>query len=200
MGIRGQRSEICIDFHKISCYTTTNYRGLATGGHGEMIRPHCPCGSGAVQRCRSGAVARLSRRDFVKQSVAATAAAHFGAVANHAQTTTNPAPQPPRLKPGDGVELRWLEHSTRHPSGVTFGVPWPRDTFKPDQVFAVQASSGAAVDSQSWPLASWPDGSLKWTAHALPPIAEASEKLILKPAPAAAVAANTVSVQQHDDA
>ncbi len=36
-----------------------------------------------------------------------------------------------------------------------------------DQTFAVTDADGTAVPVQTWPLAHWPDGSLKWTAHAV---------------------------------
>jgi len=34
---------------------------------------------------------------------------------------------------------------------------------------------------QSWPLAFWSDGSLKWTAHAIGPNAGLTERLVLAP-------------------
>ncbi|CAM5662876.1 hypothetical protein SVIOM342S_08365 [Streptomyces violaceorubidus] len=55
----------------------------------------------------------------------------------------------------------------RRRPGSTVGVPWPRGTFQADQSFAVTDADGGAVPVQSWPLAHWPDGSLKWTAHAV---------------------------------
>jgi hypothetical protein len=35
------------------------------------------------------------------------------------------------------------------------------------QTFRAKSADGAAVALQTWPLAYWPDGSLKWTAHAV---------------------------------
>jgi hypothetical protein len=35
------------------------------------------------------------------------------------------------------------------------------------QAFRARSADGAAVALQTWPLAYWPDGSLKWTAHAV---------------------------------
>ncbi len=52
--------------------------------------------------------------------------------------------------------------------GFTFGVPWPRGAVKKTADFAL---GDLAV--QSWPLATWPDGSMKWSAHAV----AASDKL-----------------------
>jgi len=66
------------------------------------------------------------------------------------------------------VELHWLEGGVPAFSiGSTWGVPWPRGTVQPLQSFAMRTDRGEAVPVQSWPLAYWPDGSLKWTGHAV---------------------------------
>ena len=38
-----------------------------------------------------------------------------------------------------------------------------------DQTFTLTDAAGKEVPVQSWPLAHWPDGSLRWTAHAVGP-------------------------------
>jgi hypothetical protein len=50
---------------------------------------------------------------------------------------------------------------------------WPRGELAGDAALAVRAAGGGPVPSQSWPLAWWPDGSMKWSAHALPATAAA---------------------------
>ncbi|HSN10929.1 MAG TPA: Tat pathway signal sequence domain protein, partial [Propionibacteriaceae bacterium] len=45
---------------------------------------------------------------------------------------------------------------------VTWGVPWPRGEVGVDAAFRL-----GEVPVQSWPLATWPDGSLKWSGHAV---------------------------------
>ncbi|WP_338701746.1 Tat pathway signal sequence domain protein [Streptomyces sp. Q6] len=73
------------------------------------------------------------------------------------------------------AELHWLEGSTpRAHTGVTWGVPWARGTYRPDQTFALTAADGTPVPVQSWVTGSWPDGSVKWTAHAIAADAPAS--------------------------
>ncbi len=77
---------------------------------------------------------------------------------------------------------RWLDSTP--PAmlpGTTLGVPWPRGTIKRGQEFAVKNSAGAAVMAQSWPLAYWPDGSLKWTAHALLPESDPKAEYLIEP-------------------
>lgn len=63
-----------------------------------------------------------------------------------------------------GVDLHWLAGSppSSTPTGASFGLPWTQGTI--DRTTALFAGS---VPLQSWPLAYWPDGSLKWTGHAL---------------------------------
>ncbi len=77
------------------------------------------------------------------------------------------------------TRLHWLEGAPRCFSGVTWGVPWPQGTVAPGMDFALRvdkptvAAGDAGVDVQSWPLAYWPDGSIKWSAHAVGPEAVA---------------------------
>ncbi|NUT33110.1 MAG: Tat pathway signal sequence domain protein [Hamadaea sp.] len=59
--------------------------------------------------------------------------------------------------------VRWLEEPRS--DGVTWGVPWPRGSVARDTPFAL--SDGTPV--QSWVTATWPDGSVKWSAHAVGP-------------------------------
>ncbi len=50
-------------------------------------------------------------------------------------------------------------------SGVSFGVPWPQGAVGRDAAFSLSAQ-GTNLPVQSWPLAYWPDGSLKWSGFA----------------------------------
>jgi hypothetical protein len=50
-------------------------------------------------------------------------------------------------------------------SGVSFGVPWPQGSVSRDATFRLSAQ-GKTLPLQSWPLAYWPDGSIKWTGFA----------------------------------
>ena len=72
--------------------------------------------------------------------------------------------------PAPGAWVRWLDDkASAVPQGATWGTPWPRGKVKSAKDFALQAANGPRIALQSWPLAYWPDGSLKWTAHALAP-------------------------------
>ncbi|WP_140986984.1 Tat pathway signal sequence domain protein [Asticcacaulis tiandongensis] len=97
----------------------------------------------------------LSRRHLL-QSVTALAA--MSAVPFAAQAA------PVKPKPVNGTDLQWLDGAAPAQfDGATFGVPWPRGTLKANTNFQL-----GNVAVQSWPLAYWPDGSLKWSAHAVP--------------------------------
>ena len=67
---------------------------------------------------------------------------------------------------GNGVAVNWLGGPPALASGVSFGVPWPRGTVRKEQTFALTAADGKALPVQSWPLAYWPDGSMKFTGFA----------------------------------
>ena len=84
------------------------------------------------------------------------------------------------------VELRWLgEAPPPLSSGVSWGVPWPRGAVARDQNFRLLAGDGTALPLQSWPLAYWPDGSLKWSGFATFAGPTAGPGLRLEPAASA---------------
>ncbi|NIK75265.1 hypothetical protein FHS15_000363 [Paenibacillus castaneae] len=65
------------------------------------------------------------------------------------------------------INLRWLNNPSDIPVGLTWGIPWKEGELHRDEPLALQhAGSGQAVAMQSWPAAYWPDGSVKWSAHA----------------------------------
>jgi hypothetical protein len=71
--------------------------------------------------------------------------------------------------------LHWLEGAPASFTGATWGVPWPQGRVPKNAAFELRRAAGAGAGKsqvtpvQSWPLAYWPDGTLKWSAHALPP-------------------------------
>jgi YetA-like protein len=58
--------------------------------------------------------------------------------------------------------------------GATWGMPWPRGKHRDKTRFGLRDDAGNSTPVQSWPIAYWPDGSLKWTAHAIPADAKLS--------------------------
>lgn len=68
------------------------------------------------------------------------------------------------------VNLHWLDQTdspSTTPRSVSWGVPWPQGTVpRGSDTFTLTDANGRALPLQTWPLAFWPDGSLKWTGLA----------------------------------
>ncbi|MET7985247.1 Tat pathway signal sequence domain protein [Streptomyces sp. NPDC005281] len=107
----------------------------------------------------------IPRRSLLKAAAVAGAATQFSWALG--ATNAQAAPGAETAAP-DPVSLGWLEDGGLGAApGSTVGVPWHRGAYPPDQTFALTDAEGKAVPTQSWPIAYWPDGSLKWTAHAM---------------------------------
>ncbi len=69
----------------------------------------------------------------------------------------------------DVADVRWVDSTPKYNSGTTFGLPWPRGQYQPNSTeFTASSDAGEQVQLQSWVTAYWPDGSIKWTGHAVP--------------------------------
>lgn len=99
------------------------------------------------------------------------------------------------------ADIHWLDGSPPPftPSGTSFGIPWNQGQVDRTTALKVQASgSSTNIPVQSWPLAYWPDGSLKWSGHALPAnTGTASQKFTVLPG-TPAEPASPVSVSRND--
>jgi hypothetical protein len=91
--------------------------------------------------------------------------------------------EPQNNEPG-GTALNWLGEAPPLASGISWGVPWPRGAVRKERSFRLTASSGESLPLQSWPLAWWPDGSVKWTGFAT--VTNAAAPLTLAPGTPAA--------------
>ena len=145
----------------------------------------------------------LTRREFVLRTAAAAGAAaqlQNVALAQAPSPAASPATATTKPFPDGAVALNWLDgHPPAAPLGVTWGVPWPRGACAKDQTFTLGGTDGGALPVQSWPLASWPDGSLKWTAHALAPTGALPETLTVAPG-ASPAPAKPLTVKDEADA
>lgn len=67
------------------------------------------------------------------------------------------------------IPLRWLDgHAPEAlPAGATWGVPVARGRLASTDGLRLRTASGADVPAQFWPLATWPDGSVKWAGCAI---------------------------------
>jgi hypothetical protein len=114
-------------------------------------------------------VTQTTRRDFLKEAALAGAAISTSALSEHslfaaaaaAQTSGAAANAAPSM-----VSLSLLGGEPPASStGVSWGVPWPQGTVRAGERFGL-AANGRGLPLQSWPLAYWPDGSIKWTGFA----------------------------------
>lgn len=65
----------------------------------------------------------------------------------------------------ESANVKWLGQTPKWQTGTTFGLPWARGKH---HLNSTQFSASGGGDLQTWGTAYWPDGSLKWTGHALP--------------------------------
>ena len=68
----------------------------------------------------------------------------------------------------DRVSVDWLGgEAPGADCGVSWGVPWAQGSVARQTQFALADVQGQAIPVQSWALAYWPDGTLKWTGHSM---------------------------------
>lgn len=68
------------------------------------------------------------------------------------------------------ASINWLDKKVPDNfTGTTFGVPWQKGSVQAHQTFSLTGDGEKTLPVQTWPLAYWPDGSVKWTAVALAP-------------------------------
>jgi hypothetical protein len=126
--------------------------------------------------------ASFERRQFFKLAALLTGGVASGSVDAAKSGLQKKAVTPEASRPSE-AELHWLDGAPSSFKGTTWGIPWPQGRVPADASFELRPASGASASAgagvgvgvgagmvvQSWPLAYWPDGTLKWSAHALPP-------------------------------
>ncbi|WP_017975045.1 hypothetical protein [Actinopolyspora halophila] len=120
----------------------------------------------------------FGRRGFLAGTGAAAAVTFLGSEVATAASAEGETGKPER------TELHWLEGTPAAPAVVTWGVPWPRGTVSSDVSFTLAGKNGEPVPSQSWPLAYWPDGTLKWSGHTMAASAPADSYYLTEGKPA----------------
>ncbi len=63
------------------------------------------------------------------------------------------------------VELKMLNNTPQKNSGISWGVPFGKSEVEKDQLFILKVDTDE-IPVQTWPLAYWPDGSVKWMGMA----------------------------------
>lgn len=79
--------------------------------------------------------------------------------------------------------------------GVSWGVPFPKGTIQKSQSFTLTTGQGVSLPVQTWPLAFWPDGSVKWLGCATVTPAGTLGALTLTALPVATTNKRTTSVK-----
>ena len=127
---------------------------------------------------------RVSRRNFIKTSTLAAGAglglSQLLPDAAGEESSTLEGVNALSLAPGE-VIVNLLDGKPLSVScGISFGVPWSQGSITPDARFSL-TSDGKQLPLQSWPLAYWPDGSLKWSGFATVVPAGVATPCILSP-------------------
>lgn len=82
------------------------------------------------------------------------------------------------------VTVNWLGDKPTYQSGTTFGIPWARGKHFPETTkFTISGGSAEQIDLQSWVTGYWPDGSVKWSGHAIGETESSSDSYTVKAAP-----------------
>ena len=146
----------------------------------------------------------MDRREFIKKTtIAASIPMALSACSQTAALTgTNMGEQVKKIfrQPG---KLSWLDgEQANYKPGTTWGKAWAQGELAAKQNLKLVNEQGESIPLQSWTTAYWPDGSVKWTAHAVPAGAVLGKQFVVekgtpaKPSQAAQVTdkADTVEV------
>lgn len=96
------------------------------------------------------------------------------------------------------VTLGWIGDTPQCDQPTSFGVPFAKGLHNAGERFALKDASGKTVPADTWPLASWPDGSVKWLGVAAV-VPAASDSLSLQPA-TGNTAFEKISISKTDSA
>jgi len=134
-------------------------------------------------------MSELSRRNLLMGTAIAGAASAFGLRGRKAAAAPDP---------GEAGQVRWLEgQAPAATPGATWGMPWPRGQVRAE-AFTVSTVDGARVPAQTWVTARWPDGSVKWTAHAIGPESTTAQRYQVTPGEPLAPATPVTVSTNHD--
>ncbi|WP_462409506.1 exo-rhamnogalacturonan lyase family protein [Neobacillus sp. Marseille-QA0830] len=64
------------------------------------------------------------------------------------------------------MKVKWLNTKPAAQTGVSWGVPWKQGALRKEDSLSLENVQGEKTPLQSWHMAFWPDGSVKWTGHA----------------------------------
>ncbi len=118
----------------------------------------------------------MNRRDFLLKS---TFAAAIPLTVSQIPLQANNRPATKKASSGTRP-ISWLDGKTPSiQTGSVWGLPWPQGELAAEDPVSLQNESNKSIPLQTWPTAYWPDGSIKWTAHALPANATTTDTLFI---------------------
>lgn len=132
----------------------------------------------------------MDRRTFLKQSsMAASIPLALSASGCAVSSASLVSQAVVKRVPGT---LSWVDgKAPAYQPGTTWGHPWKKGERQIGDALTLISAQGESLPLQSWPTAYWPDGSVKWTAHALPASIQPGEQCKIipgnSPAPVAPV-------------
>lgn len=100
------------------------------------------------------------------------------------------------------LQLNWLGGEIPPlATGVSWGVPFPKGIYQKDQQFILKNQDEEILPLQSWPMAYWPDGSLKWAGFSTVVNKHSEKGFLLEPTSMILENQNqsTVSLVKSDD-
>lgn len=113
------------------------------------------------------------------------------------QSTTKTEPANERAIARD-IDVRWLDAPPeRLQTASAFGVPFTRGQVESTGNLTLADETGQILPAQFWPMATWPDGSLKWAGVA---VAQPAQGYVVSDAPDPAVVTNDMTVTVSEDA
>lgn len=77
------------------------------------------------------------------------------------------------------IPLHWIGHTPQQNKAVSLGVPFNEGELYPEHTLQLMTDKGEMLPTDTWALAYWPDGSVKWKGIA-GVIPKNTEKLLLK--------------------
>ena len=98
----------------------------------------------------------------------------------------------------NSVPVKWLDDRNSEPEfGVSWGIPFSKGEVQSGDTFSLTDNTGTKIPVQNWPMAYWPDGSIKWTGLATVISSSSGAELKLSVGPSAK-SKNPIQVYESD--
>ena len=138
---------------------------------------------------------RINRRKFLTDSTL------LGAGLTICPSVLLARPTPINKIPPEKIPLSWLDgKAPASPHGVAWGVPWQRGKVSAKDEIVLENDRGENIPVQSWTMAYWPDGSIKWTGLTVAADSDMNHLFVSIGNKSTSVAKETVSVVDKEEA